>query len=282
MRIAITGSEGQLGSFFRSHLINAGETFDAYSREEWDILSKENSNRILGSGKYDILINCAAYTDVEKAETDQTACIDINANALKHLSEQCKKHRMLLVHFSTDYIFDGETNTPYLETDKPNPLNVYGASKLEGEKIIQASGCRHLIGRISWLFGGKGTGFTSKLEDWQTRNKVLKISSDEVSTPTFAGHVPSFIFSAIQKKLEGIFHINNSGFCSRYDWASYYAKQKNWINTIIEPAPMSSFQMQATRPGFSALNNKCFQNYCTTSIPQWKKAVNESIQIKIN
>jgi dTDP-4-dehydrorhamnose reductase len=278
MKIALTGAAGQLGSFFNAHLKQTSIDFDAYKRHDWDILSKEDSKNLLNSKNYDVLINCAAYTDVEKAEKDQTKCMDINANALIHLSERCKKHRILLVHFSTDYIFDGESQTPYQETDKPNPLNVYGASKLAGEKIIQASGCRYLIGRVSWLFGGKGAGFTSKLDDWQTKNKVLKISSDEVSTPTYAGHVPRSIIPAIHKKLEGIFHVNNSGRCSRYEWASYYARQKNWHDTVIEPVPMSSFQMQAKRPCFSVLCNKRFQAMCATSIPHWEKAVNESIQ----
>ena len=278
MKIAISGVGGQLGSFFSSQLKHAGEFFDGYSREDWNILSKKDSEKILASGKYDILINCAAYTDVEKAETDQKTCIDINACALKHLSEQCRKNGILFVHFSTDYIFDGMSQKPYQEKDKPNPINIYGASKLEGEQIIQASGCRFFIGRISWLFGGNDSGFTSKLENWRTNNKVLKISSDEVSTPTYTGHVPNFIIPAIHKNLEGIFHLNNTGSCSRYEWASYYAKQRNWTNTIIKPAPMSSFQMQAKRPCYSVLCNKRFQVICKTSIPHWELAVNQSIQ----
>ena len=116
-----------------------------------------------------------------------------------------QKQGVILVHFSTDYIFDGDSHTPYQETDKPHPLNAYGASKLEGEQIIEASGCRFFIGRISWLFRGKGTGFNSKLQKWCDEHKVLTITSDEVSTPTFAGHVQSVILSADKKNLEGIF-----------------------------------------------------------------------------
>ena len=281
MKIAISGVSGQLGSFFSSQLKDAGEFFDGYSREDWNILSEKDSEKILAAGKYDILINCAAYTDVEKAETDQRSCIDINACALKHLSEQCRKHGILLVHFSTDYIFDGMSQKPYQETDKPNPINFYGASKLEGEKIIQASGCRYLIGRLSWLFGGKDSGFTSKLQKWRDEHNVLKIASDEVSAPTFAGHVPNVILSAVEKNLEGIFHINNGGGCSRYEWARYFAEQNNWANTIIKPALMSSFKTQARRPDFSVMCNKKIQVICRKPIPEWKLAVKESIQKNI-
>ena len=278
MKIALTGAGGQLGSFFSAYLKQSSNRFDGYKRHEWDIQSQQDSNKFLSSGDYDVLINCAAYTDVEKAEIEQQSCFDINAHALNHLSKICKKQGVMLVHFSTDYIFDGDSQIPYQETDKPNPLNAYGASKLEGEQIIQASGCRFFIGRISWLFGGNDSGFTSKLENWRTNNKVLKISSDEVSTPTYTGHVPNFIIPAIHKNLEGIFHLNNTGSCSRYEWASYYAKQRNWTNTIIKPAPMSSFQMQAKRPCYSVLCNKRFQVICKTSIPHWELAVNQSIQ----
>jgi len=281
MKIALTGAGGQLGSFFNAHLKKTSNRFDAFNRNEWDIQSQQDSNKFLSSGDYDVLINCAAYTDVEKAETDQTSCLDINACALKHLSEQCRKNGILFVHFGTDYIFDGMSQKPYLETDKPNPLNAYGASKLEGEQIIQASGCRYLIGRLSWLFGGKESGFTSKLQKWRDQHKVLTITSDEVSTPTFAGHVPSVILSAVEKNLEGIFHINNSGSCSRYEWARYFAERNDWANTIIKPAPMSSFNTQARRPSFSVMCNKKIQAICRKPIPEWKLAVKESIQKNI-
>lgn len=276
MRIALSGARGQLGSFFDAYFKKTDDQIDAFSRNDWDISSKEQSEEILATGNYNVLINCAAYTDVERAESNQEACMNINASAVKHLSDQCKKNGILLVHFSTDYIFDGESGAPYVESDKPNPLNVYGASKLEGERIIQTSGCRHLIGRVSWLFGGQEVGFTSKLEHWRAQTNLLRVSSDEVSTPTFAGHVPALISSAIQRNLEGTFHINNTGSCSRYEWAAFYADLNNWRKTIIEPAVLSSFKMKAHRPHFSAMCNKQFQNLCATSIPHWKEAVMES------
>jgi len=281
MKIALTGAGGQLGSFFSAHLKQSSDRFDAYKRHEWDIQSQQDSNKFLSYGDYDVLINCAAYTDVEKAEIEQQSCFDINAHPLDHLSKLCKKQGIMLVHFSTDYIFDGDSQTPYQETDQPNPLNAYGASKLEGEQIIQASGCRYLIGRLSWLFGGNDSGFTSKLQKWRDEHKVLTITSDEVSAPTFAGHVPRVILSAVEKNLEGIFHINNSGSCSRYEWARYFAEQNDWANTIIKPAPMSSFKTQARRPSFSVMCNKKIQAICRKPIPEWKLAVKESIQKNI-
>lgn len=278
MKIALTGASGQLGTFFKTYLTNNGITFDPYTRHEWDILSEKDSGKLLNLKNYDVLINCAAYTDVEKAESDQQSCFDINANALKHLSEICKTQGSLLVHFSTDYIFDGESNHPYQEQDKPNPLNVYGASKLEGERIIQASGCKYFIGRVSWLFGGLGAGFTSKLETWKSKSNVLKITSDEISTPTFASSIPKLVLYAINKKISGLFHLNNTGNCSRYEWAKYYAELRNWDNITIKPVAMSQFKTQAKRPGFSAMCNERFQRISKLKIPHWKETTVECIQ----
>ncbi len=277
MKIAVTGASGQLGTAFCSYLHKSNYSWEAFSSSQWDITSKAQSEDLMTNGNYDILINCAAYTDVERAEDDPQNCFKINAYALTNLSELCEKKQTLLVHFSTDYVFDGETNLPYVEDDKPNPINVYGESKLEGEKIIKSSGCKYFIGRLSWLFGGSSSSFTSKLEVWRKKSKNLKVSSDEISTPTFSYHIPHLIFKAIQSEILGLFHINSSGWCSRFDWAKFYSQSLSWSDTNISPAPMASFQMKARRPAFSVLSNALFQKKTSLRIPHWKAAVTDSI-----
>jgi dTDP-4-dehydrorhamnose reductase len=269
--IALTGAGGQLGLFFRETLEKHRFNFRAFARD-WDITSENKSLECIQNANFDVLINCAAFTDVEEAESRKQICFDVNADALDRLSKLCRRHGILLVHFSTDYVFDGKSRQPYLETAPAHPINVYGESKLRGEEMIRASGCPHLIFRLSWLFGGHHGGFPEKLEQWRQRSKILQITDDETSSPTYAGHIPPLVIRAIEKKLRGTYHLNSSGGCSRFEWASFYAKKAGWTEYDMQPASMRSFQTKARRPHFSTMNNQRFQAESATTLPSWKEA----------
>lgn len=273
MNIAVTGARGQLGMAFEKFIKHQNVRFRLFGKDDWNICSQQDSNKWLQEHGFDVLINCAAYTDVEKAESDSSNCYSINADGPKVLAEGCARTNTTLVHFSTDFVFDGTKGLPYLEDDVPNPINVYGASKLLGEKHIQDASCNHFIFRISWLFGGKEAGFLTKVNQWMKRTHSLKITADEISSPTYCHHVPEAVFSVLHHaKPSMIFHLCNKGSCSRFDWVKFYVEKCLQAPVCIQATGSDAFQTQAKRPHNSSLNNEKISRVLPTPLPTWQEA----------
>lgn len=276
MKIAVTGAEGQLGRAFGDYLSEQDVTFRTFTKIEWDICSRKQANQNLKTYGFDVIINCAAFTDVEKAESNPTTCFAVNADGPKTLAESCKKTNTTLVHFSTDYVFDGKKGSAYREDDVTNPINIYGQSKLQGEKHVRSEGCPFFIFRISWLFGGKNTGFLSKVRQWMRKTPLLRITDDEFSNPTYCHHVPEAVFTVIrQANTRSIFHLANQGCCSRYEWVKHYLKALSDQTIRIEPASGDVFQTQAARPKNSSLNIEKVSSFLSKPMPDWKEATSE-------
>lgn len=270
-RILIAGASGQLAKEFIKNFEELNIDFLAPSEQEFDITDKIKIENVFSQYKPDVIINCAAYNNVEAAETDNTKAFLINRDAVINLVEASSKYNTKLVHFSSDYVFDGKKGSVYTEDDAVNPLNEYGKSKLAGEQAALKYN-NSLVCRLSWVIGDGQQNFLYKLSGWLKNNKVIKVSSDEISVPTFTLDIVDVILNALDKNLTGLYQLVNSGRASRYELAKEYVKLKNLDNEIV-PVPMSTFPSKVQRPLFTAMSNEKISKILDISIPDWKESL---------
>ena len=276
MRVFITGSKGQLGGAFVNRFVKNGWDYAAADLDTLDITDPNAVMDALMAYRPALILNCAAYNLVDKAETEKEKAFAVNAEAARTLALAARKLEATFVHYGSDYVFDGAKGAPYVEADKPNPLNIYGLSKLKGEEYArQADGS--LILRLSWVFGRGSQNFIHKLLEWAKKPGPLKISSDEVSVPTYAEDVVTATLEALKSGLSGTWHITNTGSCSRYDWAKLALKECGIQKEII-PARMADFNLAAKRPGYSAMSNEALTRELGIKIPAWEDAVAKFIR----
>jgi len=268
-KILILGAQGQLGKEFVSVFKEKELNFTAPSEEECNITNTTRLNEIIENVRPDIIINCAAYNAVDEAEEKSDVAYLVNSEAVSNIAKICREKDIFLVHYSSDYVFDGEKQELYIEEDKTEPINVYGKSKLQGEERIKENLEDYLIFRLSWVIGKGEQNFLHKLSLWAQKNRILKISADEVSVPTFTKNVVEITLLSLEKGLKGLYHLTNSGYASRYELAKYYIKRMELENFVL-PVPMSDFKTKAKRPGFSAMSNEKLSNELNISIPAWE------------
>jgi len=273
MKYLITGRNGQLARTFIRRFEEESIGFIAPDEAHLDITDFNCVIDAVTIHKPDVIINCAAYNHVDNAEKDMITAFAVNATGTKHLARAAAKQKALLVHFGSDYVFDGlKENGLYTEDDQTHPLNEYGKSKLAGERHIQEELDRYLVLRLSWVFGGGKQNFIYKLGEWAKKNDYLKITCDEFSVPTYTETVVDCTLKAIGQGVTGRYHLVNSGFCSRYEWAKVVLDTIG-VKKFIRPVSMNSFNLPAKRPGFSAMSNAALSSLLTTDIPSWEEAV---------
>ena len=271
MKILIAGGSGQLAKEFISELKKESISFFAPNEKDFDVTDKKNIETVVSSYMPDIILNCSAYTDVENSSVNKKLPYLINRDAVAYLTEEAKKINAKFIHFSTDYVFDGKKQKPYIETDATNPLNDYGKSKLEGE--VQALKYDNsLVFRLSWLIGNGKQNFLYKLSGWAEKFSVINVSSDEVSVPTFAFDVVKYVIIAASENLKGLYHLPNSGSASRYDLAVEFVKNMK-MPVQIKPVPMSTFPTKAKRPAYSVMSNEKISKQLNVVIPDWKDSL---------
>jgi dTDP-4-dehydrorhamnose reductase len=271
-KILILGSAGQLAQAFVGALEERGLDFIAPEEQASSITDFDLISRLLDEVKPDVVINCAAYNAVDQAEEDPDVAYLVNGGAVENLAQQCEKRGIFLVHYGSDYVFDGQKQDLYTEEDSLNPLNVYGKSKLAGENAVRETMSRYLVFRLSWVIGEGKQNFLYKLSGWAEKNRILKISADEVSVPTFTTNVVDITLLSLEKGLTGLYHLTNSGYASRYELAKYYIEKKK-LQNIVVPVPMSDFKTAAKRPLFSAMLNQKIQKELGIKIPTWQEGV---------
>ncbi len=274
VRYLITGKNGQLATEFLKRL---GSEAIGLSHSELDIGSLEPVLECLYTLKPQIIINCAAYNYVDLSESKYYEAIRTNTIGVRNLAYGAKKIGAMLVHFSTDYVFDGTKVVPYTEDDKPNPLSLYGKSKYMGELSIKEELLNYLIFRVSWVFGEGRQNFIYKLLTWAKEKKLLQIASDEISCPTSTKTVVEITLKALKEKLTGLYHLTNSGYASRYEWAVFILNALG-IKKEIEPVSSAIFNLPAKRPNFSAMSNERISRLLEVSIPTWQKATLERLK----
>lgn len=283
MKIVLFGKNGQLGQEFQRLLPTLGEV-SAFGRDEVDVANLDLVRKTLRRLKPDLIINSSAYTEVDQAETDRELAMQVNAVAPGEMAEVAGSIGAVFIHYSTDYVFDGKANTPYSENDVVNPLNMYGRSKLEGEKNIEQMGDAYLILRTSWVYSLYGNSFVTKVLSWARKNSTLKIVKDQISSPTWARTLADLtcqmiaqnkgeLFEIIRER-RGIYHLAGSGYASRYEWAKEIIandpKRDQQLVQTIGPALSDDFPTPAVRPLFSALDCTHFKETFGLQPPEWR------------
>ncbi len=273
MKYLITGSNGQLGRTFIKEFQERSFDFSAPEESRLNITDIGCVAEAIDSYKPDVIINCAAYNLVDKAEQEQDAAFSVNAIGPRNLARAAAKRKAILVHFSSDYVFDGtKENGLYIESDPVNPVNTYGKSKLAGEHYVQEEFDRSLVLRLSWVFGQGTQNFVHKVREWAKTSAYLKITCDEFSVPTSTETVVDVTLKALENGMTGIYHLTNTGYCSRYEWAKTILGNLG-ISMFIKPVTREMFQLPAQRPLFSAMSNKKIAGLLNITIPEWEEAV---------
>ena len=284
-KILQIGTKGQLGWELLRTCAPLGEVI-ALDYPTVDLSDSAGLRELVRSTNPDIIINAAAYTNVDKAESEPELARAINATGPGILAEEAKKINAVLVHYSTDYVFDGTKSSPYTEADTPNPLSVYGQTKLEGEQAVMASGCSFLVLRSSWIYSRR-SGFVAKVLEWARTQETIRIVDDQISSPTPArlmAEITASIISKIEAKpndwmleRKGIYHCACTGYCSRYEWAREVLRLSSNMHTKpgqkLLPALTSDFSTPAVRPLKSRLDSKMFEATFGMKIPHWLKAL---------
>ncbi|HOK94422.1 MAG TPA: dTDP-4-dehydrorhamnose reductase [Candidatus Pacearchaeota archaeon] len=274
MKFLITGAEGQLGEEFLKEAKKKKLNCLALTREELDITDFEKVQKVVEGARPDFLINCAAYNDVDRAEEDWKTAFLVNGIGPKNLAIAAQENNCVLVHYSTDYVFDGKKNSPYTIVDKPAPINKYGQSKLLGENFVKDFAGKYFLIRLSAVFGNNPkASFPLKILSWAKEKKELKIVDDQVFSPTFTGDVVKGTFDLIKSGEYGLYHMTNSGYCSRYEWAKYILEKIGWQGKILR-AKSKDFQSAAKRPKFSVLDN-----FPLKEMEGWKEATERYLTI---
>ncbi len=277
MKVLITGVNGQLGLAFKKEFTRRKIPFCGADIATCDITKPQQILPFIDQQKPTVLINCASYNLVDEAQLNPDLAYLVNAQAVEQMAIACKERKIKLVHYGTDYVFDGRKKDLYLEDDSTNPLNVYGESKLAGENFVLSQSADHLVLRTSWVYGEGQQNFLYKVSQWAQKNKVLNISTDEISVPTSADDLVNVTLLALDRKLTGLYHLTSSGYASRYELAKYFVEQSG-IDVTVTPVPLSFFQPKVPRPLFSAMSNHKISNDLSITIPTWQQGVSEYVR----
>jgi dTDP-4-dehydrorhamnose reductase len=276
LRILLTGRSGQVGSALVHALAPLGEV-QAFDRQGLDLLDPRSIRSAVANARPDVVVNAAAYTAVDRAERERDLAYEVNSRAVKTLAHEVRSAGALLIHFSTDYVFDGEKPAPYVETDAPNPLNVYGSSKLEGEQAIAASGCRHFIFRTSWVYGPAGRNFLHAILDAARTKPELRVVDDQRGAPTssvaIAGAVAQVLSSTdLSAKAGGIYHMSAAGETTWHGFAAAILKGKG-LETPIAAIRSDEYPAAARRPKNSLLDNSKIGAAFEVRLPDWRQGL---------
>ena len=276
MNILVTGANGQLGRHMRLLAPASAHHWLFTDVEELDITSREDVATFVAQNNISLIVNCAAYTNVDKAESDEATALRINGDAVGYMAEAMKAVGGTLIHFSTDYVFGGTPhNTPCSEELKANPTGAYGRTKLAGENA--AAICHHLIFRTSWLYSEYGKNFLLTMLRLTAEKPELRVVFDQVGTPTYAGDLAKAVFTIIESgeyaRHEGIYNYANEGVCSWYDFTKEIARQSGHTACRILPCHSNEYPSPVKRPAYSVLDKTKFKETFNQEIPYWTEAL---------
>lgn len=274
MNILVTGANGQLGNEMRIVSRNSQDHYIFTDIAELDITNAMAVEKIVNDNDIKAIINCAAYTNVDKAEDDYDFAELLNATAVKHLAQAIKKNAGILIHVSTDYVFGGtKNNTPCSEDEPANPTGVYGITKLHGEQSIIETGCKHLIIRTAWLYSEFGKNFVKTMLNLTATKPNLNVVFDQVGSPTYAYDLAQAIFNIVENRKyegqDGIYHYSNEGVCSWYDFTKMIAEYAGHTACDIQPCHSDEFPSKVVRPSYSVLDKTKIKKTFDIHIPYW-------------
>lgn len=280
MNILVTGANGQLGRHFGLLAPQSAHRWYFTDVAELDITSREAVAEYVYANGINLIVNCAAYTNVDRAESDEQTAIRINGDAVGILADAMNKVEGTLIHFSTDYVFGGnKNNTPCSEDEPVNPTGAYGRTKLAGEQA--ATTCHHLIFRTSWLYSEYGKNFLLTMLNLTATRPELNVVFDQVGTPTYAGDLAKAVFTVIEsgeyRQQEGVFNYANEGVCSWYDFTKEIARQSGHTACHVKPCHSDEFPSPVKRPAYSVLDKTKFKHTFNQEVPYWTEALSRCL-----
>lgn len=288
-RILVTGANGQLGSELRHTATRGNDSYiftdvvmaEGITTTYLDITDREAVRTFVTDNDINIIINCAAYTNVDRAEEESEKAMLLNATAPENLAQAMKEVKGLLIHISTDYVFGGDGDKPYTEEQPTAPKSVYGTTKLRGEEAIESSGCSYIIIRTAWLYSAYGNNFLKTMLRLTSERESISVVNDQIGTPTYAADLAATIVAIIEggkaERNEGIYHFSNEGVCSWYDFAREIARVAGNRECKILACLSSEYPSKVTRPAYSVLDKSKIKRTFGTTIPHWRESVERCI-----
>ena len=272
--ILVTGSTGQSGSDVVKELLKRGYSTLSPNRSELNLCSEDNIRNYILNSNCEAIVHCAAYTQVDKAEDEKDLCIKINATATKHIAKCAKILDIPMIYISTDYVFDGTKDGKYTENDETNPINIYGESKLAGEKYVQEILDKYYIVRTSWVFNINGKNFIETMLRLSKANNQLSIVNDQIGSPTYTKDLSRLLVDMLETSKYGLYHATNEGYCSWYEFANTIFKLAN-INIDIKAINSNEYASRAKRPMNSKLSKDKLIEYGFKPLPHWEDALKD-------
>ena len=275
--ILITGANGQLGYDFQRLFDELKEEYIATDRDDLDITDIEKVREFVKDKNITLIINCAAYNNVDKAEDEPELCKKLNTYAPRDLAIVAKEIGADYITYSTDFVFDGEKKTPYTEEDAPNPLSVYGKSKYEGEKEVFKVKLDSFIVRTSWVFGIANNNFNKQVINWSKSKDELSIVDDQISSPTYSKDLAYYSWKLIKTKKYGLYHLSNGGEASKYDQTKYVLNEIDWQGKLNR-AKTKDFNLKAKRAEYTKLDSSKLEKVIGGKIPSWQNGIDRFLK----
>jgi dTDP-4-dehydrorhamnose reductase len=277
MKILLLGHKGMLGYDLLTEL-DYHHDVTGMDMDEIDITSPEQCSKAIDDVSPEIVVNAAAFTNVDGCEKAKDACFAVNGEAVKNIASACRGKNICIVHFSTDYVFDGNGIAPYKEDHPCNPINAYGASKLAGERYLQDLAEKYILIRTAWLYGRNGKNFVRTiLEKAKAKNK-LEVVEDQIGSPTYTKDLAAAVSLLIDRKITGIFHITNRGTCSWYQFAQKILKEGGLAETDVTPIKSDKLVREAKRPAYSVLSMNKFTETTGKIMQPWQLALQDYLK----
>ena len=278
MKVLVTGAAGQLGSELCGRLVRAGHEVVAFTRANADFTQPDHVRAVIAACKADWVINCAAYTQVDKAESDSATAFAVNRDSAHAVAEAVASYAGRLLHISTDFVFDGMQSHPYREDDTPNPLGVYAQSKWEGEQVVRAAMPDALILRTAWVHGAHGNNFVKTMLRLAAEREELRVVDDQIGSPSWTGDIADALLALVQQDARGCFHFTNEGVASWYDFAVAIVEEARTLGFPIKaqritPIPTSAYPTPARRPAYSVLDKQKIRAVLARPIPHWRESL---------
>lgn len=275
--ILITGAKGQLGYDFQRLFDELKEEYIATDRDELDITDIKKVREFVKDKNITLIINCAAYNNVDKAEDEPEFCKKLNTYAPRDLAIVAKEIEAEYITYSTDFVFDGEKKAPYTEEDIPNPLSIYGRSKYEGEKEVFKVKPNSFVVRTSWVFGIANNNFNKQVINWSKSRDELSIVDDQISSPTYSKDLAYYSWELIKTKKYGLYHLSNDGEASKYDQGKYVLDKIGWQGKLNR-AKTRDFNLKAQRAEYTKLNSSKLKKVIGKKIPSWENGIDRFLE----
>jgi len=276
MKVLVTGARGQLGYDVVERLKELNIEHVGVDKEDFDLTNEKETKEFIKNYKPDVIVHCAAYTAVDKAEDEKEFCHAVNILGTRYVAEACKEIDAKMVYISTDYVFDGEKDEPYEVDDKPNPINYYGLTKYLGEREVQNILKKYFVVRISWVFGKNGSNFVKTMLRLGQERKEVRVVCDQVGSPTYTYDLAKLLCEMIQTDKYGVYHATNEGYCSWYEFACEIFKTARMDVKVI-PIKSDEYPTKAKRPKNSRLSKNRLELMRFNLLPHWRDALERYI-----